>query len=242
MPRKNKTCGVYMIASAIDGRFYIGSSVDIISRWKGHKRDLKRGGHHSAHLQRFVNKNGIESIFFCILKDLPIGTDPRKVEQVYIDALCPGFNVCKVATSCLGIKRSAECCEKNRQAQIARNLGGKRNPMYGTKGPKSPNYGKKHKPETIAKMIANHRPCSGKDNPNYGKTQSKKQTEMARATKRRRLIERTGGVFLYRNGAEVHHAASLQECALFIGVDPSSVRRAYNKGKTCKEYTIKKAR
>ena len=242
MPRKNKMCGVYMIASTIDSRIYVGSSIDIAARWTGHKKDLSRGNHHSKHLQRFVDKHGMNSVFFCILTDLLPDSDPRRAEQVYIDTLKPEFNVCRFARSCLGVKRTAESKERNRIAQIKRDLNGPRNPMYGTKGCKSPNWGKKHKPETIAKMIANHRPCAGKDNPNYGKKQKPETTIKANETKRTRRIERYGSVLLKKGEQVVFEGASLSECASFISVNPSSIRLAYKKGKLCKGFKIQKTK
>lgn len=234
MPRKNKINGVYVILSTIDSRMYVGSSVDIVSRWARHKKALRAGRHHSCHLQRFVNKHGIDKLAFCVVRDCDQGIDPRKAEQFVIDSLNPEFNVNKRATSCLGVKRSDECKEKNRRAQIKRDLRGKRNPMYGTVGAKSPNWGKRHKPETIAKMVANHAPCKGKDNPKYGIAQDPEATKKANATKRARRIERYGFTQVWRDGVVVFSGSSCAECAAFIGVNPTNARKAKAKNRPVK--------
>jgi len=235
-----RVSGVYAITNTEDCRIYIGSSVDVCERWRLHVLDLRRGKHHSRHLQNFADKYGLDTLEFCVLEYVTPETDPREREQKYIDLFVPEFNVCKLARSCLGIKRTAETKEKNRQAQIKRDLNGSRNPMYGTKGNKSPNWGKSHRPETIAKMIANHMPCSGKDNPNYGKKQSAAATKKANETRRQNTIKKHGKAVLVLNGEIVFEGATIPECASFIGVSQCSLRRAFYKGKLCKGYMIQK--
>jgi len=58
-----------MIKNLINNKIYIGQSLDIYNRWKGHIKDLKNNRHHNKHLQNSWNKYG-ESIFeFEILKE-----------------------------------------------------------------------------------------------------------------------------------------------------------------------------
>lgn len=54
-------CGVYKITNIINGKVYIGKSINIKSRWDGHKNDLKNNKHHSFHLQKAYNKYGKNS-------------------------------------------------------------------------------------------------------------------------------------------------------------------------------------
>lgn len=80
-------CGVYKIECSVNKKVYVGSSKDIMSRWKSHKRLLKGGKHHSAKLQRAWNKYGKESGFvFEILEECE-QTDLFKVEQYWYDKL-----------------------------------------------------------------------------------------------------------------------------------------------------------
>lgn len=54
-----KIRGIYKLTNTINGKMYVGSSNDILKRFRDHKRDLKSNTHHSEHLQRAVNKYGI---------------------------------------------------------------------------------------------------------------------------------------------------------------------------------------
>lgn len=59
--------GVYIIENVVNGRAYVGSAVDIQSRWKDHRIDLRLGRHHSKFLQRAWNKYGPQAFEFRVL-------------------------------------------------------------------------------------------------------------------------------------------------------------------------------
>ena len=63
-----KKCEVYKITNKINGKFYIGSSINITDRELRHKSDLSCGTHHSKHLQRAYDKYGKENFKFEILE------------------------------------------------------------------------------------------------------------------------------------------------------------------------------
>ena len=50
--------GIYSITNLTNGKRYIGKSLSIHSRWSQHRRDLKKGIHHSGFLQNAWNKYG----------------------------------------------------------------------------------------------------------------------------------------------------------------------------------------
>jgi group I intron endonuclease len=112
-PRVVKQSGVYIIRNFIDSRIYIGSSVNISDRYYDHIQTLKRQKHHNTIIQRFVNRYGIESIYFEIL-ELCSKEDMISREQYYMDLYKPEFNVRKRAESNIGIKCSEEKKEKIR--------------------------------------------------------------------------------------------------------------------------------
>ena len=56
--------GIYTIINKIDSKIYIGSSMSIESRLKGHINNLKNNRHRNEHLQSAVNKYGIENFKF----------------------------------------------------------------------------------------------------------------------------------------------------------------------------------
>ena len=51
-------CGVYMIKNKVNGKLYIGSSVDIQKRWINHRIYLRNNKHHSFQLQQDWNEYG----------------------------------------------------------------------------------------------------------------------------------------------------------------------------------------
>jgi group I intron endonuclease len=71
-----KHCGIYKIQSKLDKRCYVGSVFsenrkskrNFSKRLSEHRYDLKNQRHHSSHLQRFVNKYGIENLEFEIIE------------------------------------------------------------------------------------------------------------------------------------------------------------------------------
>lgn len=61
--------GIYKIENIIDGKIYIGSSVNIINRKQKHFWLLKKGIHDNYHLQNSYNKFGKESFIFETLEN-----------------------------------------------------------------------------------------------------------------------------------------------------------------------------
>lgn len=48
----------YKIINRMDGKFYVGSTVDIDKRWRRHMNTLKNSSHHNINLQKAYNCNG----------------------------------------------------------------------------------------------------------------------------------------------------------------------------------------
>lgn len=104
--------GIYQIRNIIDGKFYIGSSADIVKRWNEHRNRLNKSQHHSQYLQNAWNKYGKENFVFEIVekagdKDLLLDR-----EQHYIDTKRPQYNISRIAGSPLGVRRSSQTKEK----------------------------------------------------------------------------------------------------------------------------------
>ena len=59
--------GIYRILNTINGKSYVGKSSNIASRWSGHRRSLRKGQHHSNHLQKAWDKYGEGAFVFEIL-------------------------------------------------------------------------------------------------------------------------------------------------------------------------------
>lgn len=137
--------GIYKISSIVHpDRIYVGSAVDILSRWYIHKSDFKLSRRHSPHFQRHYDKYGKDDLVFSIIATCA-KEDLILVEQAFIDSYKPYFNGCKTAGNTLGFKHSIESKEKRRKWCIEHNH---RPPS--TKGMKhSAECGKKHSANNI---------------------------------------------------------------------------------------------
>ena len=129
-------CGIYKITNINNGKYYIGSSININRRWHEHKRNLNKNKHNNIHLQKSWNKYGEASFLFEIIELVENEKDLIICEQQHLNSITPfnsmvTFNICKMAYSTLGIKHSNET--KNKMS-VSHN-------------------GTTHKKETIFKMI-----------------------------------------------------------------------------------------
>lgn len=118
---KAKVSGIYCITSTVNGKQYVGSSVDIGERWKSHLRLLKKGSHHSPHLQNHVNKYTVEDLMFNVIEEVVDVSLLINVEQYYIDTIKPKFNCAPNAGSVLGLKKKGfkyYRCEKDPERYV----------------------------------------------------------------------------------------------------------------------------
>jgi len=104
--------GIYQIDNRINGKCYIGSTVNIERRWADHLRLLRRGQHENQHLQYAFDKYGEGAFDFCILEGVHDSSQLAKREQSYLDRLKPEYNICPTAGNCLGRPCSAETRRK----------------------------------------------------------------------------------------------------------------------------------
>lgn len=104
--RKVKISGIYRILNTLNNKFYIGSSVDIYTRWSVHKHKLFSNKHNSIKLQRAWNKYGEQHFKFEILEICePIRDTLILLEQKYLD-LKPDYNICYFASNTFGFRHS----------------------------------------------------------------------------------------------------------------------------------------
>jgi group I intron endonuclease len=106
------TSGVYQICCIPTGKIYVGSAVNLRKRQRDHINSLRWGIHENIYLQRAWNKYGEANFDFTILEFVD-ASDLLRMEQVWIDRTnCTdrriGFNICPIAASPLGVKRSPE--------------------------------------------------------------------------------------------------------------------------------------
>jgi group I intron endonuclease len=60
-------CGVYKIENVLNGKYYIGQSIDLRGRKKDHYCKLRHNSGHNSHLQNAFNKYGEYNFEFSIL-------------------------------------------------------------------------------------------------------------------------------------------------------------------------------
>jgi group I intron endonuclease len=105
--------GVYGIRHIATGKIYVGSCTYIIKkRWISHRSHLNKGTHHNRHLQNAWIRYGEEAFEWVVLENCG-SMDCIIREQYWIDITKSankkyGYNICKLARSCLGVKHSNE--------------------------------------------------------------------------------------------------------------------------------------
>lgn len=124
--------GVYEILNIVDGKYYIGSSVDIENRFKAHIKELDNNTHNNQHLQNAWNKYGKECFEFNVLEIVP-SDNLREREDYYIQMMSAtnhdnGYNMLSTSNIGLGVSASDEV-----KAKISVACSGEKNGHYGKK-------------------------------------------------------------------------------------------------------------
>lgn len=170
-------CGIYKIANTVTGDFYIGSAINLYRRFAEHRCHLLGNSHVNAHLQNSWNKHGENNFEFSILEYCDLAGLIER-EQSYIDNEKPEYNICKIAGSCLGVKRSDETKQRISEANKGKQghwLGKhhseetKRRMSEAGKGACNSNFGKHPTEESKCKMSEAH---SGERNFMFGQHHS----------------------------------------------------------------------
>lgn len=171
--------GIYKILNKLNGKFYIGSAVNLENRWREHKYHLNRDSHKNKHLQNSWINYGEIAFEFIILEYVEDKYKLIKIEQSYLDSLTPAYNMAQIAGSRAGVPMSEEAKNKIGAANKGKLLG--RVMLQATKDlislankGKQNTKGRKQSAEEIAKRVA----------ANTGKTRTKEtKTKMSEARK-----------------------------------------------------------
>jgi len=170
-----KTSGIYKIVNKVNGKYYVGSSLDIYGephgRFYQHKAHLNCQRHYNLHLQSAWNKYKPESFEFTVIEETPCEKNIiLEVEQKYLDIAKTEKHKCynKSFTA-----SGPDWTEENRRKRSIL-VSGKNNPNYGNgnkiKGKKNPFYGRTHSKESISKIIVGRIKRIGKNNVRYDHT------------------------------------------------------------------------
>jgi group I intron endonuclease len=153
--------GVYMIKNTINGKIYIGCSINVERRLNAHRYYLIRGNHPNLHLQQSWNKYGKEAFIFELIEECinsvlykrehffatfydclnnkkgynKLPTSENKRPSFFTEEIRKKISLSKIGIPCKykGVKRPAEVIEKMKLNR--KSTTGINNPMYGRKNP-----------------------------------------------------------------------------------------------------------
>lgn len=163
-----KISGIYKIINKVNGKYYVGSSKNIIKRLKEHRTRLNNKNHQNIHLQRAWHKYGHSAFIFNIVKGCLI-SDLQREEQLYLNE-CKlnrknAYNISYDATAPnRGMKLS-----KNHRQKISESHKGK---IFSLETIEKMRGAKLNKYTGVNNSNYNNHKLKGINNPNYGKVTS----------------------------------------------------------------------
>ena len=115
--------GIYCIENTRDAKKYIGQARNLRRRKQQHLYELRKGKHHSRHLQHAYDKEGETTFIFYVLELAPDYSESIlsawliEHEQKWLDFYHSanqkfGYNICSASGTSAGIKRSPEFGQK----------------------------------------------------------------------------------------------------------------------------------
>ena len=118
-----KKSGIYQIRNLVNGKIYVGSSVNLNRRKNKHFYKLRHNMHANLKLQNAFNKYGETAFIFEIIEIVDDKHQLLNREQYYIDkynVVQEGYNILPNAYSTLGVYPTAETRHKMSIAQKGR--------------------------------------------------------------------------------------------------------------------------
>lgn len=84
--------GIYLITNKVNGKKYVGQSIDIEKRWKDHIRDSKKSEYT---IHKAIRKYGVENFEFSVLEECPVDKlDEREIYWISeLDTYNNGYNM-----------------------------------------------------------------------------------------------------------------------------------------------------
>lgn len=149
------TCGIYKVTNTINGKFYIGRSVEIEQRWNNHRR----GDGHGWYLWNAMKKYGSKNFVLEILEICDAEYLDEK-EDYWIQKLNPEYNLIRK-----GEKGVLHHSDSSREKMSKARMGHEVTQETREKISRS-SIGKIMSPEAVKKMRSSH---VGKDNHQTGR-------------------------------------------------------------------------
>lgn len=153
---------IYKITCVATDDFYVGSAVKPKRRRWEHWDALKKNRHHCAALQNAWNEFGEDAFEFEVIEEVEDESKLLAIEDMYL-AQHAGNHYCYNTAMSTQIPSSTQTEVREKIAHSLRE-------HYAEN--EHPRRGKKHTPETLAKIAANRIPPSGENHYRYGKTVS----------------------------------------------------------------------
>lgn len=128
---REKKCGIYKIENLVNGKTYVGQSIDIHKRWREHKSVAfgNRVEKNVYPIYKALRKYGIDSFNFEILEECK-KENLLKREIYYYDNLDSCYNVIKPMTGTFYAKNHSEETKAKIKKNNARYWSGKKLPQY----------------------------------------------------------------------------------------------------------------
>lgn len=212
---------IYKIRNVVNGKFYVGSTMDTRERFRTHRNKLRATKHHCAHLQAAWDKYGEECFVFEIVEQVSTLDALQAAEDVWLAAHVGAehcYNVgtrsgapwrggAKEAHPCFGVPKSEQT-----RAAIAASL----TAVYAADPTSHPRYGKTHTDETKAKMSASRTgKMTGDRHYRFGQTLSAEVREKIGAAQRG--VKKAPRVLTDEGRAKIKAAAAAGHYASFLG-------------------------
>lgn len=170
--KREKIIGIYCIENLVNGKKYIGKSLDIYDRWRKHVNDLKNGTHDNSYLCNSWKKYGSENFSFTII-EICKREELEQKEISYIskfETTKPnGYNLTRGGDGTLGYRHTEE--SKNKMSEKKKGI------PSSQKGKTSILKGSKVSPEALLNMkksmteerkLKLSKMLSGENSPAYG--------------------------------------------------------------------------
>jgi group I intron endonuclease len=166
---------IYKIINLTNNKFYVGSTTNKKVRFRNHRQRLRKGVHHSKHLQASWNKYGEDGFAFVVVAHIPDGESLQATEDLWLAAhvgkpYC--YNKSRYSDAPMrGVPkekhpRFGSTVSDTERAAISTAL-----KKYYAKAPENhPRYGKPHTAETKLKISASRAgKMAGENHYRYGR-------------------------------------------------------------------------
>jgi len=213
--------GIYKITNTVNGKFYIGSSAKMWSRWAQHRSLLKHGKHGNPLLQNSYNKHGKEVFEFSVVVFCSVG-DLLLFEQKFLTAHWDN------GERCYNIGKVAEATMRGRTHSLAT----RRVMSINNSGPGNPRYGVTLDSETRRRIGNSHKGNTYRLGMPLSAETKKKMSE--KGLERYRLNPALRGKLHYNYGRSVSEETRKKLSIASSGENNPNFGRVYSE-EECKE-------